>query len=124
MTASNAIPPIPAPGNQARGFYGSLQDDAPAAWPIAMTTICAATGKPLEAVRAFLDSRHGRYFADDVLTERLKGKGLEQAIHAGVARWMVWTIDRRSSRIYGIPCGLPYLTGFVMHCEIVEELAA
>jgi hypothetical protein len=24
----------------------------------------------------------------------------------------------------GIPRGLPYLTGFVIHCEICEELAA
>ena len=25
---------------------------------------------------------------------------------------------------YGIPKGLPYLTGFVIHCEIVEESLA
>ena len=25
---------------------------------------------------------------------------------------------------YGIPRGLPYLTGFVIHCEICEEMAA
>ena len=89
-----------------------------------MATIAAATGQPLESVRVFLDSRHGRHFADDVLNERLQGKDLEQAILAAVARWMVWTIGRQTSREYGIPCGLPYLTEFVMHCEIAEELAA
>ncbi|MBP6707686.1 MAG: hypothetical protein KA223_00855 [Candidatus Accumulibacter sp.] len=101
-----------------------MEDQAEAGWPIAMATIAAATGQPLESVRAFLDSRHGRHFADDVLNERAKGKNLKQAIHAAVARWMVWTIGRQTSRDYGIPCGLPYLTGFVIHCEIAKELAA
>ena len=113
---------IPASQNEAWGFTGTLE--AEAAWPIAMTTIADATGQPLESVRVFLDSRHGRHFADDVLNERAKGKDLEQAIYAAVARWMVWTIGRQTSRDYGIPCGLPYLTGFVMHCEIAEEMAA
>ena len=115
---------IPASQNEAWGFTGTLEDQAEAAWPIAMTTIADATGQPLESVRVFLDSRHGRHFADDVLNERAKGKDLEQAIYAAVARWMVWTIGRQTSRDYGIPCGLPYLTGFVMHCEIAEEMAA
>jgi RNA polymerase sigma-70 factor (ECF subfamily) len=48
--------------------------------------ISNAMGQPPEAVRAFLDSRQGRHFAD-----------------------------------YGIPRALPYLMGFVIHCEIVEE---
>jgi len=34
---------------------------------------------------------------------------------------MGWTIGRQTSKDYGIPRGLPYLTGFVIHCEIVEE---
>jgi len=115
---------IPASKNEGWGFAGTLGEQTEAAWPIAMTTIAAATGQPLESVSVFLDSRHGRHFADDVLNERLQGKDLEQAIHAAVARWMVWTIGRQTSREYGIPCGLPYLTGFVMHCEIAEEMAA
>ena len=115
---------IPASKNESWGFAGTLGAQAEAAWPIATTTIAAATGQPLESVKVFLDSRHGRHFADDVLNERLQGKNLEQAIYAAVARWMVWTIGRQTSRDYGIPCGLPYLTGFVMHCEIAEEMAA
>jgi hypothetical protein len=47
---------------------------------------------------------------------------LEPAIHAAIERWMSWTIGRTISRDYGIPRGLPYLTGFVAHCEIVDEL--
>ena len=34
------------------------------------------------------------------------------------------TNGRQTSKQYGIPRGLPYLTGFVIHCEICEEMAA
>ena len=55
---------IPATQN-AWGFFGTMNDNAEAAWPIAMTAISDATCQPLESVRLFLDSRHGRHFADD-----------------------------------------------------------
>ena len=112
---------IPATQNEAWGFFGTMNDDAQAAWPIAMTAISDATCQPLESVRLFLDSRHGRHFADDVLNEMLRGQTIQQAIDAAVTRWMGWTIGRQTSKQYGIPRGLPYLTGFVIHCEIVEE---
>ena len=112
---------IPATQNDAWGFWGTMNDDAKTAWPIAMTAISDATCQPLESVRAFLDSRHGRHFADDVLNEMLRGHTIQQAVDAAVARWMGWTIGRQTSKEYGIPRGLPYLTGFVIHCEIVEE---
>ena len=103
------------------GFWGTMNDNAAAAWPIAMTAISDTTYQPLESVRLFLDSRHGRHFADDVLNEMLRGQKIQQAIDAAVTRWMGWTIGRQTSKQYGIPRGLPYLTGFVIHCEIVEE---
>jgi hypothetical protein len=34
---------------------------------------------------------------------------------------MGWTIGRQTSKQYGIPRGLPYLTGFVIHCEITTR---
>ena len=40
-----------------------------------------------------------------------------------VTEWMGWTIGRQTSKQYGIPRGLPYLTGFVTHCGIIEEAA-
>ena len=55
----------PATQNEAWGFWGTMNDSAAAAWPIAMTAISDATCQPLESVRLFLDSRHGRHFADD-----------------------------------------------------------
>lgn len=113
--------PIPATQNEDWGFFGTMNQDAQAAWPIAMTAISDATCQPIDSVRAFLDSRHGRHFADDVLNQMLTGNSIAQAIDAAVARWMDWTIGRVTSRDYGIPKGLPYLTGFVIHCEIAEE---
>ena len=115
---------IPATMNPDWGFFESLRDQAEIAWPIAMTAISDATYQPLESVRAFLDSRHGRHFADDVLNGLHAGSDLQEAIHAATQRWMGWTIGRLTSKQHGIPKGLPYLTGFVIHCEIVEEAMA
>jgi hypothetical protein len=49
--------------NTAWGFWGTIAQDADAraAWALAMPAIMSE-----EAVRDFLDSRHGRHFADDV----------------------------------------------------------
>jgi hypothetical protein len=115
---------IPATQNDAWGFFGTMNDQAEAAWPIAMTAISDATYQPLESVRAFLDSRYGRHFADDVLNGKLHGATLQDAIQEATVRWMGWTISRLTSKQYGIPKGLPYLTGFVIHCEISEEALA
>ncbi len=110
------------------GFWGTidridddLAADAPKAWTQASQAIAAATGVSPEGVRDFLDSRHGRHFADDVANWLARGDTLKDTIDAAVARWMGWRIDRRTEREMGIPRGLPYLTGFVTHCEIEAE---
>ena len=120
----NAATQIPATQNDTWGFYGAMNEQAEAAWPLAMTAISEATCQPLESVRTFLDSRHGRHFADDVQNGLYSGATLADAINAATRRWMGWTIGRSTSKQYGIPKGLPYLTGFVIHCEIVEESLA
>ncbi|MDP1526693.1 MAG: hypothetical protein Q8M20_12845 [Rhodocyclaceae bacterium] len=112
---------IPATQNEAWGFFGSMNDNASAAWPIAMTAISDATSQPLDSVRLFLDSRYGRHFADDVLNEMFHGSDLTSATAQATQRWMGWTIGRQTSKQYGIPKGLPYLTGFVIHCEVTDE---
>ncbi len=112
---------IPASQNDVWGFFGTMNEQAEAAWPIAMTAISDATYQLLVSVRLFLDSRHGRHFADDVLNEILRGRTIKQAIEAAVMRWMGWTIGRQTSKQYGIPKDLPYLTGFVIHCEVTDE---
>ena len=120
----NTVCPIPATQNESRGFYGTMNEHAEAAWPLAMTAISDATYQPLESVRTFLDSRHGRHFADDVHNGLYAGANLKDAINAATQRWMGWTIGRQTSKDYGIPRGMPYLVGFVIHCEIIEEALA
>ena len=112
---------IPATQNDAWGFFGTMHENAEAAWPIAMTAISDATCQPLESVRLFLDSRYGRHFADEVHNAMFNGTDLSTAIAQATERWMGWTIGRETSKQYGIPKGLPYLTGFVIHCEVTEE---
>ena len=120
----NTTTQIPAPTVTDFGFFGTMAEHAEAAWPLAMIAISDATGQPLESVRTFLDSRHGRHFADDVQNGLYAGATLADAIEQATARWMGWTIGRSTSKQYGIPKGLPYLTGFVIHCEIIEESLA
>jgi len=115
---------IPATENDIWGFYGALEERAAAAWPLAMNAIATATGEPLESVRLFLDSRHGRHFADDVHNALSRGLPLQAAIDTATRQWMGWTFRRQTSRDYGIPLGLPYLTGFVVHCAIEDEALA
>ena len=117
MTNTN----IPATRNESWGFWGTMGGHACIAWPLAMTAVAAATGEDLDTVRAFLDSRFGRHFADDVLNGLAVGDDLPSAIDAATRRWMAWTIGRQTRRDYGIPRGLPYLTGFVVHAAIVAE---
>lgn len=117
----NTTHEIPVTRNEAWGFWGTMTDKAAAAWPQAMIAISGATGEPLKTVRAFLDSRHGRHFADSVLNQMHAGRILADAIDAATREWMGWSVGRRTSKDYGIPRGLPYLTGFVIHCGIVEE---
>ena len=92
--------------NEAWGFFGTMQSagaDPMQSWNAASAMIAAATDASPEGVRDFLDSRHGRHFADDVAGELGKGLGLEEAIEAAVARWMGWRIDRRTNRDEGHP---------------------
>ena len=69
----------------------------------ASAMIAAETDASPEGVRDFLDSRHGRHFADDVASELWNGRDARGGDRRGVARWMGWRIDRRTSRDEGIP---------------------
>ena len=118
-TMSNTT--IPATCNETWGFWGAMNEHAATAWPLVMTASADATGEDFDNTRAFLDSRHGRHLADDVHNAIYDGHALPQAIIAATQKWMGWTIGRQTSKQYGIPRGLPYLTGFVIHCGLVEE---
>ncbi len=111
------------------GFWGAIARiennpaaDAAKAWEFASRQIAEATTASPEGVRDFLDSRHGRHFADVVASELSKGETLKIAIDAAITRWMGWRIDRKTSRETGIPHGLPYLTGLASHFAIMADL--
>ena len=112
---------IPATENESWGFWGTMGGYASVACPLAMAAIAEATGQQLEDVRAFLDSKAGRHFADEVHGHQYHGQALAEAVANTVAAWMQKTISRRTAIDYGIPRGLPYLTGFVIHAKINDE---
>jgi hypothetical protein len=109
--------------NEAYGFYGAmrcLDQDPAAAWAVALPLIAATTGCRAEGVRDFLDSRLGRHFADEVSNQMARGLGLEPAIRAAINVHQNWRIDRSTVRREGIPDGLPFLSGWVGHFEILD----
>ncbi len=112
--------------NTAWGFWGTIahRTDPAAAWPMAMAAIAACTGLPETAVRDFLDSRHGRHFADEVANHLAASRSLDIAIGAVVDIWMGWRIGRLMARETEIPQGLPYLTGLVGQMQVEADAAA
>ena len=82
----NTTTQIPATQNEAWGFWGTMNEHASAAWALAMTAISGRHRPALESVRVFLDSRHGRHFADDVQNGLYEGKALADAINAATQR--------------------------------------
>lgn len=110
----------PTTQNEAWGFWGTMGGHACMAWPVAMQQIAEVTGEPLESVRAFLDSKQGRHFADSVRDGQAGGLSINAAVAQAIAKWMDWKIGRLTARETGIPRGLPYLTGFVIHCGLDE----
>ena len=115
---------IPATRNEAWGVWGTMGGHASIAWPLAMQAIAAATGEDFDNIRTFLDSRFGRHYADEVHNGLYVGKPLKDAIDAATLKWMGWTIGRQTSKDYGIPRGMAYLTGFVIQSGIDAELEA
>ena len=115
---------LPATHNDLWGFWGTMREHAPTAWPIASKAIAEATGCEPEQVRAFLDSRIGRHFADDVQNRVFVGATLTGAIDTATQKWMAWNIGRNTAKRTGIPRGLPYLTSFVVQAAIDEEANA
>jgi hypothetical protein len=106
------------------GFFGAVHHhaDPDQSWALAMRAIGEATGCSEPAVRMFLDSRHGRHFADEVANGLAGVTTPETAIAKAITRWENWRVDRRASRETGIPHGLPLLTGLVVHFEIISEI--
>ena len=98
----------PAERKQAPRFLGTIRQHAELhdAWMLVMHAVGRATGCSDEAVRAFLDSRYGRHFADEVASAICSGRDLAAGVDV-VERWMELRIDALIEREIGIPQGLP-----------------
>lgn len=121
---------ILATRNEEWGFFGTMTQtghNAPEAWAAASAAIAETIGDheghAAEGIRDFLDSRLGRHFADAVAAYVYAGETFEAALQIAVAQWQGWKISRRTYREEGIPAGLPYLTGWVQHFNILAEAA-
>jgi hypothetical protein len=91
-------------------------------WEIASCHIAEMTEASPEGVRDFLDFATAATSPTRSRTASTRAP-LAAAIDAA-ARWKGWRIDRRTSRDEGIPRGLPYLTGWVTHFQILGETQA
>lgn len=116
---------FPETQNREWGFFGTISHhtDPKRAWDIAMAFIAGITVCSPAATRAFLDSRHGRHFADDVHNGVHAGLDLTAAIETAITRWMGWTINRETAREISMPKGLPYLKGFVLYFSLKAQAA-
>ena len=90
--------------NEAYGYFGTMAMDN-----------CADA-----EVRAFLDSRWGRHFADSVHCF-LGQRPLEKAVEAAVEQWNGWTLSLHDRRELGIPTPMRYLQGMVYAAAIYTE---
>lgn len=120
MTTNKAVLPTQ---NKEWGFWGTMANSkkATAAWPVAMAVITEATNQPAEAVRTFLDSRDGRYFADEVGNFLHGGLNLPDAVSEAAKRWM--TPANQSSVFSHLPGDTTYLTACILdHIGQAEHL--
>ena len=125
--------PILQSRNEDYGFFRTLtvcpERDRRSAevWTLASRLIAEAIHADSEdeiiGIRDFLDSRMGRHFADDVVGN-MTGCSieLEAAIASAIRRWQGWRIDRKTEREHGIPAGLSYLTGWVLHFAVTAAM--
>jgi hypothetical protein len=119
--------------NPDHGFFGTLttcpQRDRRSVevWVLASTLIATAIRANSEdemfGIRDFLDSRMGRHFADDVVSNMVGCSiDCETAINSAIRTWQDWRISRQTERCEGIPAGLPYLTGWVQHFAVAAAM--
>ena len=130
MTTQRSLPSR----NKDYGFFHTLtvcpQRDRSSdeVWALASTLIADAIGTVGEderiGIRDFLDSKMGRHFADDVVGNMTGCKiDSETAIRSAIRTWQDWRISRQLERDEGIPEGLPYLTGWVLHFAVATSMA-
>lgn len=117
--------------NEAWGFFGTMGHvaglDQAAAFAAAVELIVEASSLDANEARAFLDSRMGRHFADEVLNAMGPDyTNLRAAIAATVNTWMNRTVRRIKNHpgLDRAALGLPHLVAYAIAAEIAEELEA
>lgn len=86
------------------GFYGTIRSDlAPLAWPVAMDLLQKESGAREEYTRAFLDSRLGRSFADNVNDNIRYAKDLTSAIQQAILLCNSWKLHRSDVALARLP---------------------
>lgn len=112
--------------NEEWGFFGTTHQNFPGTAAVAFADasrqLVAETGASAEGARDFLDSRHGRHFAEMVNEHRWLGLEIGRAVEKAIERHQRWAISYRESREHGIPHRAPYLTGWVNHFAIMAEV--
>src|SRR4051812_37355348 len=93
--------------NRSHGFCGSIRRHAEPhhAWMLAIDAVARVTSASEEAIRAFLASRSGRHFADEVAKAICNGRDLTGAIDGVVERWMQLRTTPLIEEEIGIPQG-------------------
>jgi len=120
MSSENSILPSQ---NKKWGFWGTMVHlkKATESWPLAMSGIAKASDQPPEAVRAFLDSRDGRYFADEVGAFLGEGLSVSDAVSKAVHRWMAPA--NKKSGFESFPAETPYLTACILSVQAEADSA-
>ncbi|ULJ69300.1 hypothetical protein MIS45_11270 [Wielerella bovis] len=111
---------IPHTQNETYGFYGTCAIvglNAQSLWDIAIQQIHQATQEHLEDIAIFLDSRHGRHFADDVVCLIRNDKTAHTAIYETVQKWQTWQLGSAVKGM-GLPTNTPYLNGLIMMLSV------
>lgn len=106
---------IPQTQNREYGFYGTCTlrgQDADALWQAAVCGLISPIA-PAEVVAVFLDTRHGRHFADDVVQQVEDCVATDEAVAHTAARWNQWRLGRELARGTHLPASVPYLAGLM-----------
>ena len=107
--------------NEGYGFFGTIEgaanrEVACRAWARAMDLVREATGCRSDAIRDFLDSAHGRVFAD-IVADRLPA-GVDTAVATTVREWTEKRVSVRYARRFGVPFGASQLKSTVLVCAM------
>lgn len=116
--------------NKEWGFWGTMasclgdRGTPRHAWDTAFVCILGATGADADSVRAFLDSKHGRHFADTVLDAMAGLPTVGAAIESAIDTWQGWRVGVNTAKHYGMPASaarLNYLDGLVTLAGIEDD---